>query len=156
MINDIIDECKKQEITQFEQIAYILATVEWETNHTFKPVCEAYWKDDEWRKKNLRYYPFYGRGYVQLTWEKNYQYYSKLLNVDLVKYPDIALDPDIAKFILVHGFKNGIFTGKKISDYINNNKVDFKNARKCINGLDVADKIEKLAHKFLFMLKDKL
>jgi hypothetical protein len=42
------------------QVAYQLATVHWETNRTFEPVREAYWLSEEWRKRNLRYYPFYG------------------------------------------------------------------------------------------------
>jgi hypothetical protein len=29
--------------------------------------------------------------------------------------------------------KNGTFTGKKLDDYINNTKTDFKNARRIIN-----------------------
>lgn len=66
-------ECVAQGIGLKSQIAYVLATVEWETAKTFKPVREAFWLSEAWRKKNLRYYPFYGRGYVQLTWEKNYK-----------------------------------------------------------------------------------
>jgi hypothetical protein len=49
-------------------MAYVLATTQWETAQTFKPVREAFWKDEEWRRVNLaRYYPYYGRGFVQLT-----------------------------------------------------------------------------------------
>jgi hypothetical protein len=49
------------------QIAYVLATVEWETAKTFKPVKEAFWKDEQWRRTNLGYHPNNGRGYGQLT-----------------------------------------------------------------------------------------
>ena len=49
--------------------AYGLATAWWETNKTMQPVREAYWLSEAWRKPNLRYYPHYGRGYVQLTWK---------------------------------------------------------------------------------------
>lgn len=59
-IGAIIQECKKQGLNLNSQIAYVLATVDWETNKTFKPVKEAYWLSENWRKKNLRYYPFYG------------------------------------------------------------------------------------------------
>ena len=55
-------ECEAQGIGLPAQVAYVLATVEWETAKTFKPVREAYWlkNAEEWRKKNLSYYPFYG------------------------------------------------------------------------------------------------
>jgi len=142
-------ECQSHGIGLKTQIAYVLATVEWETNQTFKPVREAYWINEAWRKTNLSYYPFYGRGYVQLTWENNYKKYSDILGVDLVKTPDIAMDNNIALFILVHGFKTGIFTGRKITDYINANQTDFIKARRCINGNDHARDIANLAEEYL-------
>lgn len=151
VIEAIKFECIQNGFTK-HQIAYVLATVEHETARTFKPVREAYWLSENWRKKNLRYYPYYGRGYVQITWLKNYEYFSKLLKVDMVKDPDIAMRENVALFILVHGFRYGTFTGKKISDYINSNKVDFKGARRCINGTDCDVKIAKLAEIYLKQL----
>jgi len=145
----IISECQDQGLTLNTQIAYVIATALWETNHTLEPVREAYWFSDAWRKKYLRYYPYYGRGLVQLTWEKNYQKYSDILGVDLVKEPDIVLRPDVSLFILVHGFKNGSFTGKKLTRYINTDKTDFVSARRCINGKDKAKEIAKIAKKEL-------
>ena len=150
----IIDECIAQGITNPNQIKYVLATVQHETNGTFKPVKEAYWLSEGWRKRNLRYYPYYGRGYVQITWESNYRKFSKLLTerysanyIDLVQYPDLALDESFAAFILVYGMKHGTFTGKKLSDYISNKKIDFRRARRIINGLDKAKKIAKIAER---------
>jgi peptidoglycan hydrolase-like protein with peptidoglycan-binding domain len=64
----IIQECKKQDIGLGSQIAYVLATVQWETAQTFKPVKEAFWHDEAWRQNHFRYFPYYDRGYVQLTW----------------------------------------------------------------------------------------
>lgn len=143
-------ECQKQGIGLPAQVAYVLATTDWETSHTFKPVREAYWKDEEWRRRNLsRYYPYYGRGFVQLTWEANYRKYSEILGIDLVNAPDLAMEPQNAVFILVHGLKTGAFTGKKLTDYINAQDIDFINARRCINGVDRAEEIAKLAEKFL-------
>lgn len=151
-IEAIIWECKNQGIKLDTQIAYVIATTIWETAHTLKPVKEAYWLSEKWRNKNLRYAPYYGRGFVQLTWKRNYKKYSKILGVDMVKDPDIAMRPNVALFILVHGFKEGTFTKKKISDYINKNKTDFIGARRCINGKDKAHKIAKLAKKILATL----
>jgi predicted chitinase len=142
-------ECKAHDIGLKPQIAYVLATVEWETAQTFKPVREAFWLTEDWRKLNLRYYPYYGRGYVQLTWRNNYEKYSAILGVDLVTEPDNALDPKVALFVLVHGFKTGAFTGRKIGDFISEQQTDFINARRCINGRDRAHDIEKLATKYL-------
>lgn len=148
-IDAITWECKAQGIGFKSQTAYVLATTEWETAQTFKPVREAFWMREEWRKKNFVYYPFYGRGLVQLTWLRNYQLYSKILGIDLVKNPDLAMDSNIALFILVHGFKTGTFTGRKITDYINENRTDFVGARRCINGTDKASTIANLAEKYL-------
>ena len=131
------------------QIAYVWATTKWETNHTFAPVREAYWKSEAWRKNNLHYYPYYGRGYVQLTWRSNYGKYGNILREKFISDPDLALDPKFALFTLVHGFKLGVFTGRKLEDYVNDTKTDFKNARRCINGLDKWDEIKKIAENYL-------
>lgn len=130
------------------QWAYIFATVYHETGATFHPVREAPKVSEEWRKRNFRYYPYYGRGYVQITWLNNYSEYSKKLDIDLVNNPDKTMIPEVAWFILVDGFKTGVFTGKKISDYINDKKKDYKNARRCINGTDRMDLIAKYAEQF--------
>lgn len=134
------------------QWAYIFATTFHETNATFLPLKEAYWLSEEWRKKNLRYFPYYGRGFVQITWKENYANYGKLLNIDLVKNPDLAMIPDNAFFILINGFANGRFTSKKISDYINANKKDYVGARRCINGTDKAQLIANYAKEFEVIL----
>lgn len=146
-IDIIIDECYQQGITKPEAIQYVLGTVKHETNDTFKPVKEAYRLSEGWRKRNLRYYPYYGRGFVQITWKENYEKFSKLLDVDLVSNPDLALEINNAIFILVYGMKNGIFTGKKLSDYFDDKGSDFISARKIINGTDKAEHIAKLAQE---------
>jgi len=51
--------------------------------------------------------------------------------------------------VLVHGFKTGTFTGRKITDFINNNNTDFIKARRCINGNDHSADIARLAEKYL-------
>lgn len=130
------------------QQAYMLATVEWETNKTFLPVVEAYWLSEDWRAKNLRYYPWVGRGLVQITWRSNYLKYEELLGIPLVTQPDLALRVDVAVFILVHGCKHGIFTGLKIEDYLNDYDLNYYNARRVINGLDRAKEIQELAEKW--------
>lgn len=77
----------------------VIATIAIETASTFKPVREAFWLPESWRQANLRYYPFYGRGYVQLTWEDAYRIVSGILGVDLLGNPDRAMEPQIAAWI---------------------------------------------------------
>lgn len=155
-IKAIIMESRKQGFNLNSQIAYILATVKRETGDTFQPVREGNWtghtSTDEYRKEHYRYYPYYGRGYVQITWDYNYKAYSEKLGIDLVSDPDKALEPNNSLFILVDGFKNGVFTGKKLTDYVNESEVDFFNARRCINGLDHAEQIKGFADDFLSKL----
>jgi len=74
------------------------------------------------------------------------------LGIDLVNKPDLAMNQNVALFVLVHGFKTGAFTGRKITDYINNHQTDFLNARRCINGTDKMLQIANLAKKFLTIL----
>jgi predicted chitinase len=155
----IENECIEQGLDLRAQIAYVLATVEHETGNTFLPVVESYWlkNPDEWCKKHHpEYYPYYGRGYVQLTWPANYVKYGKLLDVGLLNNPDLALEPEIARFILVHGFKHGAFTGKKLEDYVNEHKVQFLAARRCINGSDQAGHIASLAFGWESWLKREI
>lgn len=138
----ILTECKSQGINNPNQLAYVLATVRHETAHTYRPI-------DEYGGPRTRYAPYWGRGYVQLTWLSNYQKYSRLTGKDLVNQPQLAKEPLTAAFILVHGFRTGGFTGKKLSDYIYASQCDFKNARRCINGTDKADLIASYARLWL-------
>lgn len=143
----IIDECKRYGCLR-NQTAYILATAYWETARKMKPVVEAFWKSEAWRKANLRYYPWHGRGYVQLTWERNYEKAQAETGYPVHDDPSKALDSDAAAAILVRGSMEGWFTGKKIGDYIALNKSDFYNARRVINGKDKASEIAKLAKEY--------
>lgn len=125
----ILFECKKQGLLA-DEAAYMLATAWHETNKTMEPVIEAYWLSETWRKNNLRYYPFYGRGYVQLTHEYNYKKYG------IDKDPEKAREIAKAAFILVDGSKHGKFTGRKLSHYRMNGKFNALEARRIINGRD--------------------
>lgn len=76
--------------------AAAIATCALETNWQFKPVREAYWLSEAWRAANLAYYPYYGRGEIQLTHRGNYERAGAALGINLVDNPDRALEPDIA------------------------------------------------------------
>ena len=128
------------------KLAYILATA-WHESW-LKPIKEirASQGTSLYNTQNQYWYTgYYGRGFVQLTWQSNYQKMGNWLGIDLVNNPDLALQPDIAAKILVYGMINGSFTGKKLSDYITGSYNDFYNARRVVNGLDQAQKINNYA-----------
>jgi putative chitinase len=128
--------------------AYVLATAWHETAHTMRPVEEAFWLSDAWRRRNLRYYPWHGRGYVQLTWRENYERAAKHLGIDLTTDPRAAMEPATAAKILVAGMKEGWFTGKKLSDYITAYAADYAAARRIVNGTDKAHAIAGIAEDY--------
>lgn len=140
-INAILEACNKHLVTSDMHIAYILATAYHEAR--FKPVKEiglgnghSYGVPDK-----ITHQTYYGRGYVQITHKSNYQTFSKLLNIDLVNNPDLALQIDYAAEIIVVGMKNGLFTGKKLCDYFCAGTEQPIAARKIINGQDKAELI---------------
>lgn len=140
--------------------AYMLATAWHETNKTMQPVREAYWLSEEWRRKHLRYYPHYGRGYVQLTWQENYAKADRALGLDglLLREPDRAMEPHIAAAIMRRGMDEGWFTGVKLRDVLPMAGVatrkQYMDARTIINGRDKADLIEDYAQAFERALRD--
>lgn len=138
---------------ELNQWAYVFATTFHETNATFLPIKEAYWLSEAWRLKNLRYSPFYGRGYTQITWKENYAKFGAIFGEDFVNKPDLVMIPKYAFNIMVYGFIHGSFTNKKITDYITKDKTDYKGARRCINGTDKADLIAVYAIKFENILR---
>ena len=140
------------------QAAYMLATAKHETANTFAPI-EEYGKG-----KGLPYgnrnsktgHAYYGRGYVQLTWAKNYQTMGTVLGLPLYTQPDLALRYDVAYKIMSYGMTHGTFTGVALRRYINEGKTDYQNARKIINGTDKADLIAGYASAIEQMLLDSL
>ncbi len=121
------------------KLAYILALAWHECR--LKPIREIRAKQgtDVYNIQN-RYWStgYFGRGFVQITWEKNYAKFTKIVGVDLVRNPDAALRPDIAAKIIVIGMMEGLFTGRKLSDYINESNADYYNARRTVGAINVA------------------
>lgn len=149
-------------IADVRQRAYVMATVKHETADTWEPIYErgarAYFNKYEpdtiigdrlGNTKTGDGYLYRGRGYVQITGRANYERMSKVLNVDLVNTPDLALDEGIAYMILSLGMSRGLFTGKCLNDYIKSGlPPDYFNARRIINGLDRAAMIANYAVSF--------
>lgn len=134
-------------------LAYMLATTYHETAEHMWPVTE-YGSASYLEEKS--YYPYIGRGFVQLTWEDNYDKASKALglidNRDLVAHPEYALDSLIATRVMFRGMAEGWFTGKKLGQYFNDTADDALNARQIINGNDCDDMIAAYHDKFLAAL----
>ena len=149
-------------------LAYILATVYHETAKTMQPI-EEYGKG-----KGLAYggklrmgggpgkrVPYttpnkiyYGRGLVQTTWYENYEKLTKTAKAkamgwDFLNNPEIMLQMKPSVFSAFYGMTMGIYTGKKLADYFDGPKEDWKGARKIINGTDKAELIAVYGMKFL-------
>ena len=143
--------------TSVRQLAYAFTTVQRETNvagmvggHyvplTYNPITElgsySYIMSHYEGRRDLGNtqpgdgWKFRGRGYVQITGRNNYTKFGRLLGVDLVNDPDLALGPVVAWDILSLGMREGLFTGVKLSDYIpldDQLPADYYDARRIIN-----------------------
>lgn len=131
-------------------LAYMLATVYHEVARTMQPI-EEYGKGKgrKYGEKTPPYgHVYYGRGYVQLTWDYNYKDAGKKIGVDLLQYPEKALEPEVATKILFRGMTEGWFTGKKLADYFSPDKEDWVNARRIVNALDHANQIAGYGHAY--------
>jgi hypothetical protein len=135
-------------------LAYMLATTYHETGAHMWPVTEM-GSDSYLQGKS--YWPYIGRGYVQLTWDYNYDKASKILSLidgrDLVAHPEVALDSLIAARIMFRGMAEGWFTGVALGDYFNEDTDDPVNARRIINGNDDDTLIAGYHRTFLEALK---
>lgn len=145
----ILDEWDRRGLKDMRHLAYMFATAKIETAHTMQPITE-YGGQRYLRSK--RYWPWIGRGFVQLTWEYNYRKAARKTGADLLSHPELALDLAIATKIMFDGMAEGWFTGKKLGDYFNNQKTDWVNARKIINGRDRDREIGGLAERIAVCL----
>ncbi|WHA40427.1 hypothetical protein [Agrobacterium larrymoorei] len=150
-------------------LAYMLATAVHETAATMQPVRETLAASDEaairildaafaagrlpqvrtpyWRR-DADGKSWLGRGLVQLTHRRNYEAMSVLTGIDLVAAPHLAMEPKTSAVILIEGMRNGSFTGRRLSHYLNAQRTDWEGARAIINGTDRAALIASHAKAF--------
>lgn len=148
------------------QIAYIIATVQHESNNTFScNIIEAYWLSETDRKKYCENmydpilamnqvrkdkareigniypgdgYKYLGRGYSQITGRTLYNRFGTLLDIPLVYQPELALRNDVGAYILLRGMLDGMFTGIRLERYVLGKRKNYIAARATVNGTDQA------------------
>lgn len=154
-IDDILDALAEFEVTEPGYVGMVFATAMWEVGKALAPVREGWAKTDAQAIKHVealfrkgtikRNYAvlingvaYFGRGFVQLTWEDNYRKAGAALGLPLVEKPELALQSKVAARILVWGMVTGAFRGKRLSDY----KPDaYYKMREIVNG-DKARKVK--------------
>ena len=135
----LIEQINADTYDMLEHVAYVLATAYWESDRTFQPVREK--RASKRRQPNLyrlqnRYWDTgaYGRGFVQTTWPENYCKFGLCKREDY----DKALEPQKAYEMLARGMKEGLYTEYKLSSFIRPGHVDYRGARRIVNGTDKA------------------
>lgn len=158
-------------VKDLRHMAYIFATVFHEVGRRMVPVREGFAKTDagaiaaveklfKAHKISTNYaapvdgVSYFGRGRVQNTWHDNYVKLEERFGLPFVSQPGLLLDPDIDATVTIAGHMEGIWTGKKLIDYINDRGTDYINARKIINGTDKATVIAGYATKFEKAFRD--
>lgn len=132
----IVKTALENGVTDPKQISYMLATAQHETRN-FQAPEEDFGRSQARKLGYSGGEEFYGRGYVHLTHDYNYAKFDKLLglNGEMVRNPDMAKQPEIAAKVLVVGMRDGLFTGKTLDRYIDNDSHDVYNARRVVNGV---------------------
>jgi len=152
----IVDEWERLGGSDNRQLAYLLGTVYRETVSRMTPVREAFCDSTDCVVAALNKYmlkhpdrvksnyaianscgrSYYGRGYSQLTGHQRYKCTGENLGWgdQLVKDPDLALEPARAAAILVQGARRGLFKrGQTLDRYFTATDADWINARKVVN-----------------------
>lgn len=164
-IEAILDACEKYHVKDAHHIANVCSQVYHETGGYMLPIKETVMpshKDKNpsdaaviarldaafrsgklpWVSKPYWREGWFGRGPIQVTHRVNYEKVGKAIGVDLVSDKNRIMDPVIGAATAVVGMRDGIFTGKKLSDF------DFPSAlnaptrshpRRIVNGNDGTD-----------------
>lgn len=174
-IEALLAACAEWGVDDTHHVANILAQVAHETGLQMEPVKETVYATSKdrnpsdklviqrldnaykngllpWVKVPYWRDGWFGRGLIQLTHRHLYERVGKAIGVDLVTNRDAALDLKISAAVAVVGMAKGLFTGKKLSDYVfpealGNTPKD--NPRRIVNGNDGTDaKVAKLHNQF--------
>ena len=166
----LVATCKSDNVTDKAQVAYVLGTAQHESAG-FMHMRELYDGDptayfegkygyQTAKGKELgNTHPgdgakYFGRGFVQITGRTNYTKFARILGIDLVGNPDLAIQPGTAAKITVLGMRDGTFTGVGLARFLHvPDKLDWYNARTIVNGHDQADKIAGYAKAYYAVLE---
>jgi peptidoglycan hydrolase-like protein with peptidoglycan-binding domain len=154
----LIEAAKAQKLTK-PQIAYVLATAEHESDRFATLEEYASGAAYEGRADLGNTHPgdgrrFKGRGYVQLTGRNNYKAYADRSGIRLLDLPYILMNwPSLSVWVIVDGMMRGAYTGKRLDQFVNKDRQDFREARRVVNGQDQAEKIAQQAREWLDRLE---
>jgi len=154
-------------------VANYLAQVYHETRRTMAPVREAFGNSDgqtisrldrayannklPWVRRPYWRDGWFGRGPLQITHFSNYKKMEERTKYPLVQNRDLMLDPRIGNEVSMIGAVEGLFTGKKFSDFFSETKNDILGARRIVNGSDGTDaRVADYHRKFLVALEGSL
>lgn len=104
----IVNALKEEKILNENVLAYAMATIQHETANTFEPIEEFKGRKSSRRLGYEGGTNYFGRGFIQLTHLRNYKMIGERIGMgdELVKDPDLALQPDVAARILAAYFKD--------------------------------------------------
>lgn len=167
----IIDACDRYGVITAHHVAHVMAEVYHETGGYMLPIKEtvmpshkdknppddlvirrldqAYasgklpWVSRPYWRKDKDGKAWFGRGPIQTTHRINMAKIGQVLGVDLLKDPDRILEPEVGAASAVVGLRDGLYTGRKLSDYAFPAALDAgpeHHPRRMVNGRDGTDK----------------
>lgn len=127
----LIEETSHRARLSCPQTAYVLATAFHESRLGLWMVDshDVDVSDSDGVERPLRYR---GRGFARLRGRRSYEALAAQLDLPLVDRPELASEPEVAAEILVQGMKFGCFTGRALTDFINDRQVDYRGARQVV------------------------
>lgn len=182
LLADVMRITKVLRLDMPEHVAYIMATIGWETAHTYQPIEEAQHIAPAARARYFTDKPYaprwIGRGDVQNTWEENYRWITHLFTpadayvnaripdsceTNFLACPENILNPEVSLLAAIIGMKVGRFRRNHyLQRYFNATTVDPINARLVINGIpkgsktpDRAEEIKELYEEWLKEVKKR-
>lgn len=155
----------------------VMTQIGHETGWTFAPIFErgprSYFNkyDPQYNPEKARVlgntqygdgYRYRGAGHIQNTGRRNARVASQKLKeefglvVDLEASPEKRLDPLVSAHSAFLGCIQGWWTGRKLSHYITDEKTDYYNARRVVNGVDKARAIASMSRELHRIVRDSL
>ena len=171
----LLSACLALGVTDPAHLAYVLATAEHETNFGRDMVerwgpsaLQTSYEGHTMNERNGDGERFRGRGYVQLTFRKNYRRFARALGERLEEEPDLAADPDVAARVMAVGMSRLGYRSPKLvlGAFGAGAAFDFVAARDIVNGdrrrvetrygTTIGNGIARRARKYAWILSEML